>query len=120
MHWLDFQMSCFVVTAWEALAAQEGKTIWEMPVEWKHVEIHQPVRAERTEKVELGVLFDFNHTFQVSHSPVPLDQWRSATLKTIRSMLALCRSDKCNNLAEVKSHTSRNKFCGPDKTKEDT
>ena len=57
-------MSCFLVTAWEAFAAQESKTIWQMPVEFMHIEVLQPVRAERTEKVKLSVLFDFSSKFQ--------------------------------------------------------
>ena len=63
------QMSCFLVTAWEAFAAQEGKSIWQMPVEFMHIEVLQPVRAERTEKVRLSVLFDFSNKFQACPSP---------------------------------------------------
>jgi len=63
-------MSCFLVTAWEAFAAHEGKTIWQMPVEFMHIEVLQPVRAERTEKVRLSVLFDFSSRFQANFSPI--------------------------------------------------
>ena len=59
------QLSCFLVTAWEAFAQWEEKTIWEMPVEFLNVRVHRPVQAERTAKVHLGVIFDFSNNFQV-------------------------------------------------------
>lgn len=62
-------MSCFLVTAWEALAKFEKKSIWDYPVEFSKVTVYQPVRAERTEKVKLGVLFDFSSHFQVNEVP---------------------------------------------------
>lgn len=59
------QLSCFLVTAWEAFAQFEEKTIWQQPVEFSDVSVYMPVQAERTAKVILGVLFDFSNRFQV-------------------------------------------------------
>ena len=59
------QLACFLVTAWEAFAQFEEKTIWEVPVEFLDVQVFMPVQAERTAKVHLGVLFDFSNRFQV-------------------------------------------------------
>ena len=53
------------MTAWEAFAKWEEKTIWEMPVEFTDVSVYQPVQVERTSKVALNVIFDFNQRFQV-------------------------------------------------------
>ena len=58
------QLSCFLVTAWEAFAKWEKKSIWERPVEFLDVSVFQPVKCERTDKVKLGVIFDFSNRFQ--------------------------------------------------------
>ena len=63
---MGLQLSCFLVTAWEAFAKWEKKSIWDYPVEFLDVSVYQPVRAERTEKVKLGVIFDFSNKFQAS------------------------------------------------------
>lgn len=59
------QLACFLVTAWDVFAEFDKKTIWEYPVEFLDVQVFQPVRVERTDKVVLGVLFDFKSKFQV-------------------------------------------------------
>lgn len=59
------QLACFLVSAWDVLAEFEEKTIWDFPVEFLDVAVYQPVRVERTDKVVLGVLFDFKSRFQV-------------------------------------------------------
>ena len=61
------QLSCFLVTAWEAFAQWEEKTIWEQPVEFLDVSVHMPVQAERTARVILGGIFDYSNHFQVRH-----------------------------------------------------
>ena len=58
------QLACFLVTAWEAFAKWEEKTIWECPVEFTNVSVYQPVQVERTAKVALNVIFDFSQNFQ--------------------------------------------------------
>ena len=59
------QLSCFLVTAWDVFAEFDEKTIWEYPVEFTNVSVFQPVQVERTEKVILGVLFDYKNHFSV-------------------------------------------------------
>ena len=58
-------MACFLVTAWEVFAKFEQKSIWECPVEFQDVLVLAPIRAERTDKVRIRVLFDFDDSFQV-------------------------------------------------------
>ena len=58
------QLACFLVTAWEAFAKWEEKTIWECPVEFTNVSVYQPVQVERTAKVALNVIFNFSQEFQ--------------------------------------------------------
>ena len=63
------QLSCFLVTAWDVFAEFDKKTIWDYPVEFTNVSVYQPVQVERTEKVILGVLFDFKNQFSVRRPP---------------------------------------------------
>jgi hypothetical protein len=55
----------YVVTAWEALAVKEGKSISEVPVTFDDVCIHQAVPAEADQKVTLGVLLAPGNRFHV-------------------------------------------------------
>ena len=54
------------MTAWDVFAEFNEKTIWDCPVEFTNVSVYQPVQVERTEKVVLGVLFDYKSQFSVS------------------------------------------------------
>ena len=58
--------TAYLVTAWEALAAQAGKPTTELPVEWSDVKVFQAVQAESDTSVTLSVLLDRSHRFQVS------------------------------------------------------
>ena len=63
------QLSSFLVTAWEGRALWDEKPITEFPVEFLDVEVFQPVRAEKTEKVVLEVCYNFSNKFQVPYTP---------------------------------------------------
>lgn len=70
-RYFHLQLSCFLVTAWDVFAEFEEKTIWDCPVEFTNVSVYQPVQVERTEKVVLGVLYDYKSQFSVSPLPSP-------------------------------------------------
>ena len=59
------QATSYLVTAWEALAAQQETTMEEMPVIFEDVSIVQAVQAQPGENVTLSVLLDRSHRFQV-------------------------------------------------------
>jgi fatty acid synthase len=59
------QATSYLVTAWEALAAQQETTMDEMPVIFEDVSIVQAVQAQPGENVTLSVLLDRSHRFQV-------------------------------------------------------
>ena len=61
----SLQMSCFVVTAWEAFAKQKEKSIWDCPVEFTDVHVFQPVSVKRGDKVLIQVAWDYSGNFQV-------------------------------------------------------
>lgn len=76
---LAWQMSAFLVTAWEALAKQhEADSIWDLPVEFNDVKMLMPVPFEKGQKVTLEVRIDFKNHFQASQSHI---QHVSPTLK---------------------------------------
>ena len=62
------QMSCFLVTAWEAFAKQHEKSIWDLPVEFSDVHVYQPVSVNRGDKVQLDVSWNFGGNWQVGDS----------------------------------------------------
>lgn len=55
----------YVVTAWEALAVKEGKSIAELPVTFDNITIHQAVPAEEGQKITLGVQLAPGNRFYV-------------------------------------------------------
>jgi fatty acid synthase len=59
------QATSYLVTAWEALAAQQETTMEELPVIFEDVSIVQAVQAQPGENVTLSVLLDRSHRFQV-------------------------------------------------------
>ena len=59
------QATSYLVTAWEALAAQQETTMEELPVSFEDVSIVQAVQAQPGEAVTLSVLLDRSHRFQV-------------------------------------------------------
>ena len=62
------QATSYLVTAWEALAAQNETTMDEMPVTFEDVSIVQAVQAQPGENVTLSVTLDRSHRFQVPSS----------------------------------------------------
>ena len=54
------------MTAWEAFAAQMGKPMAEVPVEWQDVSIQQAVQVDADSTVTLSVLLDRSSRFQAS------------------------------------------------------
>lgn len=60
------QATSYLVTAWEALASQAGKSMADLPVTWSNVSIYQAVQAEAQDSVTLSVLLDRSDRFQVS------------------------------------------------------
>jgi fatty acid synthase, animal type len=56
----------YVVTAWEALAVKESKSIAELPVTFDDIMIHQAVPAEEGQKITLGVQLAPGNRFYVS------------------------------------------------------
>lgn len=60
------QATSYMVTAWEALATQQEKTMDELPVSFEDVSIVQAVQAQPGENVTLSVLLDRSHRFQVT------------------------------------------------------
>ena len=62
---LHVQATSYLVTAWEALAAQQETTMEELPVSFEDVSIVQAVQAQPGEAVTLSVLLDRSHRFQV-------------------------------------------------------
>ena len=60
------QATSYLVTAWEALASQAGKTMADLPVTWSDVSIYQAVQAEAQDSVTLSVLLDRSDRFQAS------------------------------------------------------
>ena len=70
---LHVQATSYLVTAWEALAAQQETTMEELPVSFEDVSIVQAVQAQPGEAVTLSVLLDRSHRFQVcmvTHVPL--------------------------------------------------
>ena len=63
------QATSYLVTAWEALATQQEKTMDELPVTFEDVSIVQAVQAQPGENVTLSVLLDRSHRFQVCMCP---------------------------------------------------
>lgn len=63
------QLSSFLVTAWEAFARWEGKTIWEQPVEFLDMLVNTPIQVEKNGKVVVSCLIDFDNHFQVLKWP---------------------------------------------------
>ena len=59
------QATSYLVTAWEALAAQQETTMDELPVTFEDVSIVQAVQAQPGENVTLSVTLDRSHRFQV-------------------------------------------------------
>ena len=59
------QATSYLVTAWEALAAQRETTMEELPVVFEDVSIVQAVQANPGDQVTLSVLLDRSHRFQV-------------------------------------------------------
>lgn len=62
---MGLQATSYLVTAWEALAAQHEKTMAELPVVFEDVSIVQAVQAQPGDNVTLSVLLDRSHRFQV-------------------------------------------------------
>ena len=62
---LHVQATSYLVTAWEALAAQQETTMEDLPVSFEDVSIVQAVQAQPGEAVTLSVLLDRSHRFQV-------------------------------------------------------
>ena len=60
------QATSYLVTAWEALASQAGKSMADLPVTWSDVSIYQAVQAEAQDSVILSVLLDRSDRFQAS------------------------------------------------------
>ena len=58
------QATSYLVTAWEALAAQQGKKPAELPVLFEDVSIVQAVPVAPGGSVTLCVLLDASHRFQ--------------------------------------------------------
>ena len=72
---MHVQATSYLVTAWEALAAQQETTMDELPVTFEDVSIVQAVQAQPGENVTLSVTLDRSHRFQVpsslmKHNPV--------------------------------------------------
>ena len=69
-HFIDGRVlmpaTSYVVTAWEALAADLDKPMAEVPVEFKDVAIHQPVVAMADQEVTLAVQLGPGGKFYVS------------------------------------------------------
>ena len=65
---MRMQATSYLVTAWEALAAQQETTMDELPVTFEDVSIVQAVQAQPGENVTLSVTLDRSHRFQV---PIP-------------------------------------------------
>lgn len=62
---MGLQATSYLVTAWEALAAQHEKTMAELPVVFEDVSIVQAVQTQPGDNVTLSVLLDRSHRFQV-------------------------------------------------------
>lgn len=60
------QATSYLVTAWEALAAQEEKKMSELPVLFEDVSIVQAVPVAPGGSVTLSVVLDASHRFQAS------------------------------------------------------
>lgn len=58
------QATSYLVTAWEALAAQQGKAAAELPVLFEDVSIVQAVPIAPGGSVTLSVILDASHGFQ--------------------------------------------------------
>lgn len=81
------QATSYLVTAWEALAAQQETTMEEMPVIFEDVSIVQAVQAQPGENVTLSVLLDRSHRFQVCSKLVHSAFWPCS--KALLSILLL-------------------------------
>jgi fatty acid synthase len=66
---LPDQATSYLVTAWEALAAQREKKMHELPVVFEDVRILQAVPAAPGASVALSVLLDASQRFQVCAGP---------------------------------------------------
>lgn len=60
------QATSYLVTAWEALAAQQEKKMSELPVLFEDVSIVQAVPVAPGGSVALSVVLDASHRFQAS------------------------------------------------------
>lgn len=60
------QATSYLVTAWEALAAQQEKKMSELPVLFEDVSIVQAVPVAPGGSVTLSVVLDASHRFQAS------------------------------------------------------
>jgi hypothetical protein len=75
------QAVSYIVTAWEALAAQKQTTKKELPVVFEDVKVHQAIQADVQTPVTLHVSLDHSNRFQVCYVMVKVDCLRKCIAK---------------------------------------